>query len=179
MKLAWTNQEDEVKYDEFVAQVQRRANLGSRGEAERAIRATLETVAERLSGGEPKDLASQLPAEIAVYLQQPFAGVGEGFSLDEFFRRVSERESVDLPVAALHARIVIAVLSESVTMGEIENVRAQLPADIRQLFMVENEGELPEINNAPALETEVSLVSDRDVDVGYPFPPSKLFSETE
>ncbi len=34
-------------------------------------------------------------------------------------------------------------VAEVVTMGEIENIRAQLPAEFRQLFEVENEGELP------------------------------------
>lgn len=38
---------------------------------------------------------------------------------------------------------MLGLVSEVVTIGEIENVRAQLPADIRQLFEVENEGELP------------------------------------
>ncbi len=132
-----------MKYDEFIAQVQRRADLSSRDEADRAVRATLETLAERLAGGEAKDLASQLPPEIAVYLEQPLAGAGEHYSLDEFFQRVSEREGVALPDATFHARVVIGLLSEVVTMGEIENVRSQLPAEFRELFEVENEGELP------------------------------------
>ncbi len=45
--------------------------------------------------------------------------------------------------AAFHTRVVLGLVSEVVTLGEIENVRAQLPADLRQLFEVENEGELP------------------------------------
>lgn len=132
-----------MKYDEFIAQVQRRLELGSREEAERATRATLETLGERLAGGEPKDFAAQLPPEIGVYLLQPLAGTGQGFSLDEFFQRVSERESLPLTEATYHARVIIALLSEVVTIGEIDNVKAQLPADFRQLFEVENEGEVP------------------------------------
>lgn len=132
-----------MKYDEFIAQVQRRADLNSRDEADNAVRATLETLAERLAGGEAKDLASQLPPEIAIYLEQPLAGAGEDYSLDEFFQRVSDREGVALADATFHARVVCGLVSEVVTMGEIENVRAQLPAEFRQLFEVENEGELP------------------------------------
>jgi uncharacterized protein (DUF2267 family) len=45
-----------MKYDEFISQVQRRADLASREEAERATRATMETLGERLAGGEAKDL---------------------------------------------------------------------------------------------------------------------------
>ena len=132
-----------MKYEEFITQVQRRADLGSRKEEERATRATLETLAERLAGGEAKDLAAQLPHELAAYLQQPLAGIGESLSLAEFFQRVSQREGVALPEASYHTWVIIALLSEVVTMGEIENVKAQLPADFRQLFEVENEGQVP------------------------------------
>ena len=132
-----------MKSDEFIAQVERRTGLDSRDAAIRATAATLETLAERLAGGEAKDLASQLPPEIGNYLQQPLAGAGEPFSLDEFFQRVSAREGVPLPDATYHARIIIALISEVVTMGEIENVRSQLPTNFRQLFDVEYEGQVP------------------------------------
>ena len=145
-----------MKYDEFIAQVQRRTDLGSHDEADRAVRATLETLTERLAGGEAKDLASQLPPEIAIYLEQPLAGASEDYSLDEFFQRLSEREGVALPDATFHARVVCGLVSEVVTMGEIENVRAQLPAEFRQLFEVENEGELPGQGVIIDTSTEVS-----------------------
>lgn len=134
-----------MKYDEFIGQVRHRAQLGSHTEAEVATRATLETLAERLAGGEAHDLASQLPRELAHALQLPDAGIGAKLTLDEFFELVSGREGVDLPDAAFHARIVISVLTEAVSQGEIKDVRAQLPAAFAQLFKVENEGDLPEI----------------------------------
>ena len=136
-----------MRYDEFLGHVQHRARLGSHGEAERATRATLETLAERLVGGEAHDLAAQLPAELAHYLQLPDAGIGAKLTLEEFFELVSEREGVELEEAALHARVVIAVLTEAVSQGEIKDVRVQLPAAFAQLFNVENEGDLPEITS--------------------------------
>ena len=132
-----------MKHDEFIGQVQHRARLGSRGEAERATRATLETLAERLAGGEAKDLASQLPQEIGEHLRREWSGVGERFSLDEFFRRVSLREGVDLPDAIFHARAVIEVVSEAVSKGEMDDVRAQLPAEFDRLFESGSEGHMP------------------------------------
>jgi uncharacterized protein (DUF2267 family) len=135
-----------VKSDEFIAKVQRRANLDSSESAYLVTGATLATLGERLAGGEVKDLASQLPPEIGEFLNQPLAGMGEPFGLDEFFWRVSQRANIDLQNASLLARVVIGVLCEAVTMGEIENVRAQLPEDIRQMFMVENEGDLPDVS---------------------------------
>ena len=134
-----------MRYEEFIGQVRHRARLGSHAEAERAIRATLETLAERLVGGEAHDLASQLPRELARSLEAPDAGIGAKLTLDEFFELVCEREGVDLPDAALHARVVIGVLTEAVSQGEIQDVRVQLPAAFAQLFNVENEGDLPQI----------------------------------
>ena len=134
-----------MRYDEFIGQVQHRAGLGSHAEAEHATRATLETLAERLAGGEAHDLAAQLPPELALSLQLPDAGIGAKLTLDEFFELVSEREGVDLPDATFHARVVIGVLTEAVSVGEIQDVRAQLPAAFAQLFNVANEGDLPEI----------------------------------
>ena len=136
-----------MRYDEFLGHVQHRARLGSRGEAERATRATLETLAERLVGGEAHDLASQLPPELAHSLLLPDAGIGAKLTLEEFFELVSEREGVELEDATLHARVVIGVLTEAVSMGEIKDVRVQLPAAFAQLFNVENEGDLPEITS--------------------------------
>jgi uncharacterized protein (DUF2267 family) len=123
-----------MKHDEFIRQVQHRARLSSRGEAERATHATLETLAERLTGGEAKDMASQLPHELGQHLRRDWSGTGERFSLEEFFQRVSVREGVELPEAVSHARAVIEVLSEAVSKGEMDDVRAQLPAEFDRLF---------------------------------------------
>ncbi len=121
-----------MKYDEFVGQVQHRAQLGSSGDAVGAIRATLQTLGERLFGGEAADLAAQLPREIGVYLE--LGGKKETFSIDEFFRRVTEREGVDRPDAVYHARVVMEVIGEAVTKGEMDDVRAQLPDEYDPLF---------------------------------------------
>jgi len=134
-----------MKHDEFIAHVRKRAHLASNEEAERATKATLETFAERLTADEAGDLASQLPDTLAMYMQPPYTGTEESFSLDEFFQRVSEREHVNLIDANFHARVVLALLAEAVTVGELEDVRAQLPKEFAKLLDVQNEGEIPEL----------------------------------
>jgi uncharacterized protein (DUF2267 family) len=47
-----------MRHDEFIGHVQQRARLSSRGDAERASRATLETLGERV----PEGLADNLAA---------------------------------------------------------------------------------------------------------------------
>ena len=124
-----------MTYDEFVGQVQSRAKLASTGEAVAAIRATLETLAERLAANAPEKLAAQLPREIGEYLRiSSTAGTGESFPLNEFFKRVAAREKVDEPDSVYHARVVIEVLCEAVSGGEIQKVLAQLPEDYFTLF---------------------------------------------
>ncbi|WP_026735520.1 DUF2267 domain-containing protein [Fischerella sp. PCC 9605] len=131
-----------MQHDEFIGQVQHRARLSSRGDAEVATRATLETLAERLAGYEPFDAASQLPRGIAEYMQHRDAGMGERFSLDEFFRRVSAREGVELPQAVFHARVVMEVLQEAISEGEINDIRAQLPEEFNPLFEAGSQGNM-------------------------------------
>lgn len=132
-----------MQHDEFIGHVQHRARLGSRGEAENATRATLQTLAERLAGGAAENLASELPPHIAGYLLgHPDTEVAEEMTLHEFFQRVSEREGVDLPKSIHHARAVIDVLQEAVSPGQMQNIRAQLPDEWDPLFESGSEGEM-------------------------------------
>jgi uncharacterized protein (DUF2267 family) len=132
-----------MKAEEFVKEVMHRAGISSRIASDNAVRATLETLSEHLTEEASDNLAAQLPNELATYLQQPFAGVADRFSLDDFFARASQREGVPIAEAILHARIVASVLAEAVSIGELEHFTAQLPPDLAQLFYVQNEGELP------------------------------------
>lgn len=123
-----------MQHDEFIGQVQNRAQLSSRGDAEVATRAVLETLGERLAGGEPDNAAAQLPKGIADYLEHEWSGVGASFSLDEFFQRVSQREQVEMPQAVYHTRVVMEVLGEAVSQGEMNDIRSQLPPEFEPLF---------------------------------------------
>ena len=129
-----------MTFDKFVGEVQHRARLGSLGDAVRAIQATFQTLGERLDPGECKDLAAQLPREFQIYFQVSQHSIR--MSLDDFFHKVSEREQVDLPVSVYHARVVMEVLQEAVSGGEIADVRAQLPSDWAPLFEAGSKGPL-------------------------------------
>lgn len=128
-----------MKRDQFLKQVQSAAQLSSREEAERAISATLETLAERIVGDEAKDLASQLPQEIGQYLRGREGQNGDHFSVKEFYQRVSEKEGVEPTVAAMHARAVFTVLNAAVSPGEFADVRVNLSEDYADLFAASSE----------------------------------------
>lgn len=95
---------------------------------------------ERLYGNQADHLAAQLPEEIATYIDM--AEQKDSFSVQEFFRRVAERENVDLPESAHHARAVISTVQDAVTAGEIDHVLDQLPEDWNELFEAGSEGEM-------------------------------------
>lgn len=135
-----------MRHDEFIGQVQHLARLPSRGEAERATRATLETLGERIPEHLAEHLAAQLPREIGEHLRRTVtlggAGTGERFGLPEFAARVSTRSSVDEPVAVYNARVVLDVVDEAVTPGVMEKVREALPQDLELLTEVGSSGDL-------------------------------------
>jgi uncharacterized protein (DUF2267 family) len=81
---------------------------------------------------EAKHLAAQLPKSLQCYLDPGEFRVR--MSLDDYFQRICDREKVDLPDAVCHVRVVIEVLQEAVSAGEIADVLAELPPDWAPLF---------------------------------------------
>jgi uncharacterized protein (DUF2267 family) len=122
-----------LDYASFITAVEQEAGV-PREEADRATRATLETLGERISGGEARDLAERLPRElrpVVVHGEQ-----AEPFGRDEFIRRVAVREGVNDGAAEAHAEAVFAALGRTAGPDEIEEVAAQLPADLRRMLSV-------------------------------------------
>lgn len=120
-----------MKYDQFIKHVQEEAQLNFREDAERATRATLETIKERI-GNEASQLAAQLPKELGQYLHGREGEDGQYFKIDEFCQRVSA--SVEQSVTVAHAKAVFAVL-QAVTPGEFADVRS-ISEDYEKLFAV-------------------------------------------
>jgi uncharacterized protein (DUF2267 family) len=135
-----------MQHDEFIGQVQARARLSSRGDAERATRATLETLGERIPEGLADNLAAQLPHEIGEHLRRTVvyggAGTGERFDAREFVRRVSERSVADEPQAAFLARVVFEVVDEATSGSLTQKVAESLPDDLRKLVTAGSTGEV-------------------------------------
>ena len=124
-----------MKHDEFVGEVQHRAQLASRGAAETAIRATLETLADRIPEATANHLADQLPREIGLHLRK---GKPERLSLDEFYARVAARENGDIPTSVFHARVVLTMIAEAVSPGVMHKIRSEVPAAYDPLFLPEH-----------------------------------------
>jgi uncharacterized protein (DUF2267 family) len=136
-----------MHYEEFTGQVQARARLGSRQVAERAVRATLETVAERVPDGVADHLAAQLPGEAAAPLRRVIAEhestprmraearvSGEHFDLPIFAARVAWRTATSEDEALRQASAVLEVLDAAVEPQLMDKLEDVLPPAIREVL---------------------------------------------
>ena len=101
--------------------------------AETLVRATLQVLAQRISGGEARDIARQLPPPLDEWLQ-PEHEKAEPFDLETFVQRVADRALVDFDAARAGVGAVFRTLREAVTGDEFEDVLAQLPREYSALL---------------------------------------------
>ncbi len=127
------------RYDRFVALVSDLASL-SLPEAELAVRAVVETMAEHLSDDQRRDFAGRLPKAVRPWLEQP--GVGEQLRHAAFLHRVAEREGISLAShdraglkdAERHTRAVFEVVRLVLAPDEVDALAEQLPEEARKLL---------------------------------------------
>jgi uncharacterized protein (DUF2267 family) len=119
-----------MEYDEFLSSVRRQIHTDP-DTTERVIRATLVTLAERLSKGQARDIREQLPAELksAMYTESD----AEPLDLETFLRRVADRAETDEVLALPYARAVFWTLGEALTEKELRDLAAELPQEYRPL----------------------------------------------
>jgi uncharacterized protein (DUF2267 family)/ribosome-associated translation inhibitor RaiA len=121
-----------MDYDDLVTAVAQEGGIAFE-DAERALRAALETLAERLSGGAARDIADRLPEQLRRFVHdgdQP-----DPFGVDEFLHRLGRREGVPADVAARHAVAVFSALGRAVGWDEVRDMNAELPRDFRALLV--------------------------------------------
>lgn len=125
-----------MNYDEFIKTMSRQGGPTDREHADEAAKVVLATLGQRLAGQEPRDLASQLPKELQKPLTQHAGEAEVGDDLDDFLRRVADREGrgCDPEQALAHAQAVFGTMASFVSAGEIRDLRAQLPAGYAPLF---------------------------------------------
>ncbi|MGC9540541.1 DUF2267 domain-containing protein [Streptomyces sp. UG1] len=136
-----------MQHDTFIGQVQARAHLDSRGTAEAATRATLETLAERIPASLADNLAAQLPPEIGEHLRrvatapdQPDTGIR--MSYDDFLDRVAQRAGENKAKATHEARTVMEVVGEA-TQGRVtDKVRQALDDDLAHVLFAGSTGSI-------------------------------------
>jgi len=126
-----------VQYDEFVNHVAERAGT-SREHAEALTQATLQVLADRISGGEDIDLAAQLPEKLARLLRKAPQKLPEKYGFDEFVAKVRDRApSVPHEAVLPGIRAVLLTLRDAVGDKESRDALDQLPSQFRDLLQDE------------------------------------------
>jgi uncharacterized protein (DUF2267 family) len=120
-----------ITQEQFVTTVAHAARIGF-DRAERATLATLQTLDERIDAGEARDLEEELPDEVAPRLATTTPA--ERLDIDEFLRRLAEREGVDIETAERHAAAVFIALQRAVSPQEFADLTAELPKDFAPLL---------------------------------------------
>ncbi|MGP4058848.1 DUF2267 domain-containing protein [Mycobacterium sp. 4D054] len=120
--------------DEFLQWVADRGGF-DRETAARATEAVLETLAERIAGGEVDDLTKELPPEFRPVLERGKklgGGRAHKMPLEEFVHRIAEREGVPDDIARAHARAVLNTVRDAVVAKEWHDLSSELPRSYLQ-----------------------------------------------
>jgi uncharacterized protein (DUF2267 family) len=97
-------------------------------ESEDALRLIVETIAGRLTEGERGDFASQLPRELA-----DLALAAENAEIDspeDLYEQMADLQDISRDHAKKQVHAVWETLKESLSRGEIDHIRAQLPGQL-------------------------------------------------
>ena len=128
-----------MQYEEIIRRVQERGRIADPSKTELVIKAVLGTFGELVYRTEERQMAAQLPKQLrdVFYEYQPRergrADLGN-YPLEEFFNRVKARASVTLQDAERLSHVVLSVLQEAVSPGEIDDVRTELPTRFQTLL---------------------------------------------
>jgi uncharacterized protein (DUF2267 family) len=145
------------RYDRFIALVSDLASL-SLPEAELAVRAVIETLAEHLSDDQRRELANRLPKAVRPWLEQP--GAGEQLRHAAFLHRIAEREGISvgsndrvgLKAAEHHARAVLEAVRLVLLPDEVDALAQRLPEEARTLLRASQRRPRPVITADAFLE---------------------------
>lgn len=133
---------------QFVRKVQEFTQLPTLEMAEEGVHIVLSLLSHRLTPEESKDVAAQLTPEmkrlwksdtwIVNFLSLSHQGQLKYRHKEELYALIrNELDKSQLPIGAEQlALAVFHVLKEQITAGEIEDIAAQLPDDIEQVWLV-------------------------------------------
>jgi len=124
----------ENTYNRLLAAVERQTALDSRDKSEQALRIVLSNVCRRLTPGEAQHLVAQLPSKLAITLDRPYEGPDKSITTETIQSDLRHSLHLIPDHAADILYAVCDVIADSVSAGEIESVRAELPTAMKDMF---------------------------------------------
>lgn len=114
-------------YRELIKKIQHDAGF-SDAESKAALDQMVESIAERLTDGERKDFASQLPAELQTIALASAESRQERH--EDIIHEFMEKEGIDEARAKKQVMTAWSALKSFITEGEIRHIKSQLPDNV-------------------------------------------------
>lgn len=124
----------ESTYGRLLNRLRSEARLKSSSEAEVLLDSVLESVLQRLTPDEAKDTIAQLPSLMHPDLRQLPPGPDKRITRQSIEERIARALGVPREQAADLLEVAGAVISQVISGGQMENIRGQLPPDLRSIF---------------------------------------------
>lgn len=124
----------QATYGRLLNQLRAAADLESSDEAETALEIVLESLVRRLMPGGATNFIAQLPSLIQPPLRELLPGPDKSITRQTIEMELRERLDVDSSRATNILEAVGTIIAQSVSPGQIQDVRDQLPEDLRSIF---------------------------------------------
>jgi uncharacterized protein (DUF2267 family)/predicted transcriptional regulator len=124
----------EATYRRVINQLRADTGLETDGQVETALGIVLDALVRRLTPAEAEDLIAQLPSLLQPSLYALPLGPDKRITRETIERQLVQQLAVEPSQAAkLHA-LTGALIAQIVSAGQMEDVRSQLPASLREVF---------------------------------------------
>ena len=124
----------EGTYWRLINELRANASLETTAEAEVALEVALTSLLRRLTPHEANDLIAQLPSLLHAQLQRLPDGPDRSVTRAAIEDQLMQRLEIDRPRATDILNAVGRTLEQNVSPGQIEDVRGQLPEELRSVF---------------------------------------------
>ncbi len=125
----------EATYRRVVNQLRADTGLDNDGQAETALGIVLDSLVRRLTPGEAEDLIAQLPSLLQPALYALPLGPDKLITRETIEQELVQQLGVESSRAARLLAATGALIAQSVSTGQMEDVRAQLPESLREAFL--------------------------------------------
>ncbi|MCL4684746.1 CBS domain-containing protein [Myxococcota bacterium] len=125
----------EATYRRLVNQLRADTGLDNDGAAETALGIVLDSLVRRLTPGEAEDLIAQLPSLLQPALYALPLGPDKLITRETIEQELVQQLGVEPSQAAKLLAATGALIAQTVSAGQMEDVRSQLPESLRDVFL--------------------------------------------
>lgn len=126
----------EATLSRLINAVQAETGLEDRQQTQIAIDTTLALLVRRVTPGEAKDFIAQLPSLLQPSLRTLPHGPDKSIDRKAIVAELSKQLGLDTAQAERLIGPVIGTIAKTISPGQVEDLRSQLPEDLRSLFTV-------------------------------------------